>query len=228
MKTELEPTPPAAFAGGQARWGRSTEVRLRRRVEQAVERLGRLAVRMGVDSLARPWARPLEAASEPRPAPFIVVLSGGIRSTGELNATSVARVRRAAELFTAGLAPRLIVSGGPRRPGRPSSAPRMLALAAALGVPPGRILVEERSSRTGENALEVAGLLRRHGAESALLVTSALHTRRAGLCFARQGIEAITVAVANAAEEPVERRSVVAQALHEAIGLAYYRLRGWL
>jgi uncharacterized SAM-binding protein YcdF (DUF218 family) len=204
------------------------EVRLRRRVERWIEALGEAAVRRGVDRLALRAARPLVLAPDLRRRRFVVVLSGGIRSTGQLNATTVARVRYAAELVRAGRGEVLVVSGGPRRRGRPSAAPAMFDLARSLGVAGERILVEDRSSRTSENAREVSALLAAHGATSALLVTSALHMRRATLCFARHGIEVGPAPVPYIAGEPPVRASVVAQALHEYIGLAYYRALGWI
>ncbi len=96
------------------------EVRLRRRVERAVEALGTTALRFGVDALARHLTRPLLLPPDLRPHRHVVVLSGGIRSTGRLNATTVARVRHAVEVLASEKAELLVVSGGPRRRGRPA------------------------------------------------------------------------------------------------------------
>lgn len=203
------------------------EVRLRRRVERAVEALGTTALRLGVDAFARHLVRPLLLAADVRPHRHVVVLSGGIRSTGHLNATTIARVRHAVALLEMGHADVLVTSGGPRRRGRPSAAPAMAAFAEQLGVTRGRILVEERSSRTSENAREVAALL---GGETRalLLVTSALHMRRAVLCFRRHGITAAPAPVPHVPGEDPERATIVGQVLHELIGLAYYRFAGWV
>lgn len=203
------------------------EVRVRRRVERAVESLGTIALRLGVDALARHLARPLLLAPDLRPHRHVVVLSGGIRSTGLLNATTVARVRHAVSLLHAGRAELLVVSGGPRRRGRPSAAPVMRELAERLGVARERIVVEERSSRTSENAREVARVLG-SDARAVLLVTSALHMRRAVLCFRRHGVDAAPAPVPNVPGEDPERATIVGQTLHELIGLAYYRFAGWV
>lgn len=185
-------------------------------------------MRLGFDGLAGAIARPLRVAAPLRPAPYIVVLSGGVRSTGKLNATTVARLRFGVRLFERGLAPAIVVSGGPRRPGRPAAAPHMQAMAEALGVPRESLIVEARSSRTSENAREVARLLRERGAASAILVTSAMHTRRAKLCFEAHGIEIVPAPVPPAPDESPVRASQVAQLLHEVLGLAYYRALGWI
>ena len=227
------PAPPPVRARWLARGDRiapsqhALEVRLRRRVERAVESFGTIALRLGVDAFARHLARPLLLAPDLRPRRHVVVLSGGVRSTGRLNATTVARVRHAVALLDAGHAEVLIVSGGPHRRGRPSAAPAMAALAERLGVARERIVVEERSSRTAENAREVAALLGADAREL-LLVTSALHMRRAVLCFRRRGIAAAPAPVPHVPGEDPERATIVGQTLHELIGLAYYRVAGWV
>lgn len=222
-----EPHSPAGTRPALAPSQHDLEVRLRRRVERAVEALGTAAMRLGVDAFARHVARPLLLRPDLRPRRHVVVLSGGIRSTGLLNATTVARVRHAVALLHAGRGELLVVSGGPRRRGRPSAAPAMAALAERLGVARERILLEGRSSRTSENAREVAALL---GADSreVLLVTSALHMRRAVLSFRRNGVIAAPAPVPHVPGEDPERATVVGQTLHELIGLAYYRFAGWL
>jgi uncharacterized SAM-binding protein YcdF (DUF218 family) len=227
--SDRPPQPTADASSGGAPSPHSLEVRLRRRVERSIEALGEAAVRLGIDALACHAARPLLLAPDLRPRRFVVALSGGIRSTGHLNATSVARVRHAAELMRSGRAARLVVSGGPRRRGRPSAAPAMGALAVQLGVAAQHVLVEGSSSRTSENARQVAALLAPYDAREVLLVTSALHMRRAKLCFERCGLRVgpAPVPLLIVGEPPV-RASVLAQALHEYLGLAYYRALGWI
>jgi uncharacterized SAM-binding protein YcdF (DUF218 family) len=203
------------------------EIRLRRRFEVLFERLGERAVALGIDGAAGWLARPLELAPDLRPRDSIVVLSGGIRSTGRLNATTEARVRWAVELYHRGVGRRLVMSGGPRRPGRPPSAPAMARLAEECGVPGRDVLVEAESSRTAENAREVAALLRAEASREVLLVTSRLHMRRARLCFEREGIQVGPAPVLLVEGETPERASILSQVLHEYGGLLYYRLRGW-
>lgn len=204
------------------------EIRARRRVERAVESLGQRAIDLGLDPLAARIARPLEIKADLRPRPWIVVLSGGITSKGLLNATTRARVGWAARLHRDGLAEKMVVSGGPRRPGRPPSGPPMRDLAVGLGVPRDQIEIEGHSSRTSENAEEVASLLFRHGEPSILLVTSPLHMRRAKLSFEKHGVAVGAAPVPHIEGEAPERASLVSQALHEYIGLAYYAFRRWI
>jgi uncharacterized SAM-binding protein YcdF (DUF218 family) len=199
------------------------ELRWRRRVEHALDVLGLVADRLGLARLATWLARPLLLPADVRPAAVIVVLCGGCRFNGRLNEATSARVAHGVQLFEQGLAPRVILSGGRATPHRPRCAPRMRTLAVDLGLPADRITVEDRSSRTVENAREVARLLGRVDKPGILLVTGPLHMRRARRCFERQG-----VAVACA---PVPRMSVggllVKEVIHEYVGLAYYALRRW-
>lgn len=204
------------------------EIRARRWVEQRVEGLGETAMRLGFDGWAGWMARPLCVTPDLRPRPAIVVLSGGIRSTGHLNATSIARVRFGASLWQQNAGAVFVVAGGPRRPGRPVSSVAMAELAVECGVDPSAIVEEPVSSRTAENAEEVAKLLAARGIRSATLVTSALHMRRARLCFETAGVAVGAAPVTNIDGEPPARASVVSQALHEWVGLAYYRARAWL
>ncbi|MEO2166576.1 MAG: YdcF family protein [bacterium] len=204
------------------------EIRARRWVERRVEALGETAMERGLDPLAGSLARALLVEDDLRARPAIVVLSGGIRSTGHLNATSIGRVHYAAELYRANPEALFVVSGGPRRPGRPVSAPAMAALARTLGVPADAIREEPLSSRTAENAEEVAAMLGARGIRSATLVTSALHMRRARLCFESCDIAIGAASVPRIEGEPPARASLFSQALHEFLGLIYYRVRTWL
>ena len=201
---------------------------MRRWVEQRIEALGESAMRLGFDGLANLAAWPLRVAPDLRPRPAIVVLSGGIRSTGQLNATSVARVRLGAALWQENPDSVFVVAGGPRRPGRPVSSTAMARLARECGVAPGAILEEPLSSRTAENAAEVAALLEPRGIRSVTLVTSALHMRRARLCFENAGMAVGAAPVDRIEGEPPARASLFSQTLHEWVGIAYYRARAWL
>ena len=196
----------------------------RYRVERALDAIGGAAAHLRLGWLARWLARPLLVAEDLRSRPFIVVLCGGCRFNGQLNDATCARVEHGVHLFQQGLAPRLILSGGRWAPHRPTCAPRMKALALSLGMAPERIIVEDRSTRTAENAREVTHLLRAHGTSSILLVTSPLNMRRAKLCFERQGVEVSCAPTPRMGHEALLAKEV----LHEYLGLAYYRAHGWV
>ncbi|HEX9495974.1 MAG TPA: YdcF family protein [Candidatus Limnocylindria bacterium] len=111
-----------------------------------------------------------------RPADVIVALSG---DTG-------ARTETAAGLWMRGYAPLIIFAGASEDPNSVASAELMKREAIALGVSEGAILVEPSSNTTQENAHEVAVLMKARGLESAILVTSPYHQRRASNLFGRE------------------------------------------
>jgi uncharacterized SAM-binding protein YcdF (DUF218 family) len=97
------------------------------------------------------------------------------------------RLTTAVRLLHDGLGRVLIISGGPYRLGTRSrnSAIVMRDQVVAAGVPPQRVLVDDRATSTHENAVGTAGLMETHSLRTAILVTSPYHARRAGLIFAR-------------------------------------------
>lgn len=102
----------------------------------------------------------------PVTADAMVVLGGG----------SPERPQRAAELFQAGEASKIIVSG--RGDGLVNK-----QLLKKLGVPENAIIVEDRSTSTFENAQFSIPLLRQMGAKRVVVVTSWYHSRRALATF---------------------------------------------
>jgi len=125
-------------------------------------------------------------------------LGGGIR--GEIGSkfpafdlgSAADRDLFAAQLYKAGRATKVIVSGGID----PISGAGSMGLAQKhfiemLGVPSDSILVEGNSRNTIENAKEVEKLMRKVKGKSILLVTSALHMPRAYWLFSRTGLKVI-------------------------------------
>jgi len=127
-------------------------------------------------------------------APAIVVLGGGIQPSPSAvlppNLESSAdRVWYAAQLYHAGKAPLLVLSGGSDpKTNVGTEADAMRELLMALGVPDSALLLEGQSRTTRENAIYSAELLRERGIRRVLLVTSALHMHRAKKLFEQQGI----------------------------------------
>lgn len=112
----------------------------------------------------------------PGQADAIVVLGGELEG---------ARTRKGAELFRQGAAPWLVLSDGTRLSWRTTAIDEMYDLAVSTGVPEERILREERSRSTYENALYVRELLAERGLSSAIVVTSDWHGRRSGFIFGK-------------------------------------------
>ncbi|MBF0416017.1 MAG: YdcF family protein [Magnetococcales bacterium] len=158
--------------------------------------------------LASRWLRgviespfPLVAIENVPTAQAIVVLGGGIIPSQQkgnppnLNQAGD-RMWHAARLYHAGKAPILILSGGNFFPPYlTSEAEAMRIFMHDLGVPDNAMILEDRSRTTKENALYTLPMLQERHIHSVLLVTSAMHMRRALLLFNTAGIQVIPTAI---------------------------------
>lgn len=195
--------------------------------------------------------RSLEGYSRPPAsdvtADAIVVLGGGIQpATPPRRAVEVTdagdRILEALRLWREGRASRIVTSGGSfERDARPQAA-GAAELLKFLGVPADAILVQPGSLTTSEEAIVIWNLLEPYGQRRILLVTSALHMRRAAERFRTQGFEVIpapTDFIATDARKRsvgftlltwlprVESLSLTTRALHEWLGIAVARVSGW-
>lgn len=175
-------------------------------------------------------------------ADAIVLLGGATR--GDTHLGSLADLNRHADrlvhavaLFKAGKAPVVLVTGGSPAGGRPE-ARQIKDLLVVMGVPDRRILLENVSRNTAENAAFSAQILQSREMQQILLVTSAYHMPRAKALFDAQGLDVIPA--------PTDYQQVVADrvvarwlpsvdalhqstdVLHEMVGYWVYRIRGWL
>lgn len=106
----------------------------------------------------------------------IVVVSGGDND---------ARISKGVQLYKEGWAPVLVFSGAAAS-GEVSNARAMARIAIQDGVPEEAILMEERSKTTAENATFTSDLLKQHGYDSFILVTSPYHQRRTYELFKKE------------------------------------------
>jgi uncharacterized SAM-binding protein YcdF (DUF218 family) len=144
------------------------------------------------------WPYESESIREAPVRQAIVVLGGYMRfenRTGrpiELGGAGD-RLLCALELYRAGKAPVILLSGG--NLSFTSSASRNIPesemagrILEEWGIPPAAILIEGQSRTTDENARLSQRMLAAKGVTSILLVTSASHMRRASLAFHRNGL----------------------------------------
>ncbi len=111
------------------------------------------------------------------------------------------RVAHGTRLFHAGKAEQVIVTGGAIGT-RPTEAEAMRALALEHGVPEERIIVEDKATRTLENALYTARIMEDRGWARALVVSDPFHLPRALFLFRRFGIAASGAALRERCGEP--------------------------
>jgi uncharacterized SAM-binding protein YcdF (DUF218 family) len=130
----------------------------------------------------------------------------------------------------------VLVSGGPERAGGRPISTAVREMLEREGIPETMIWTEERSRSTHENAAYGAEVLRSHGISTIALVVEAQSMLRAEACFRKQGITVVPAASGyrewgSLSEElipswkAIQRNEVT---LHEALGLAWYWMRGWI
>jgi uncharacterized SAM-binding protein YcdF (DUF218 family) len=172
-------------------------------------------------------------------ASLIVVLSSGaVFSDGtaygaKLDASAWERTYTGVKLWKQ-IGGTLLFVGGPTPDGKFSAAELMAAVAHDLGVPTTAVLMETKSTNTHENLLLARDLIESHGNRT-WLVTSALHMRRAMAVARRLGLrmrlypcDYRAVRLGWHAWLPnIGAPAMFADALHEIIGLSYYRIRGY-
>lgn len=98
----------------------------------------------------------------------IVVVSGGDNDS---------RIQKGVDLYKEGWAPYLVFSGAAAE-GPISNAKAMKSIAVAKGVPASKVLIEEKSKTTEENANFSAVVVASQSFKSLILVTSPYHQRR--------------------------------------------------
>lgn len=185
----------------------------------------------------RPLAWLRAAAFDP-PAPAVIVVLGG---GGIPSESGLLRCYHAATLARAHPDALCIVSLPADDPEEQSTG-RMRDELVMRGVAPERILMEARARNTHEQAVAVREMLGDAGLEAPVwIVTSGAHTRRALLCFQRQGfrsVHGLTARVTGAEGDMGpgtfwryglwSHLETQIEILREWTALGYYWRRGWI
>lgn len=118
----------------------------------------------------------------------VVVLGAEVLPGGSPSTALRRRVERAVEILAGLPDARLVVCGG-LGDTPPAEAEVMAALASRLGVGAERIVLEDRSSSTIEQAEAVAGMANARGWMRVVVVTDRYHLPRARFLFRRAGLD---------------------------------------
>lgn len=155
-----------------------------------------------------------------RPSDVIIVLGSKIKDDGAPSVHLALRLERTLALYREGLAPKIIVSGGPGIPNHLESQV-MRGYLIARGVPTDAIIEDPTGINTAATARNAVSLMARHEFKSAMIVTEYFHVARTRQAFARQGLPDVRHAHAS---YPL-LRDVLAIG-REVVGLPLYWL-GW-
>ena len=154
-----------------------------------------------------------------------IVVLGAAQYDGRPSPVFRARLDHAVDLYEAGVARHLVVTGGKAEGDRTTEAAAARAFAIARGVPASAIIVEDRGRTTLESLSAVADLLRAQGLESAVFVSDRTHMLRV-LRIARD--TGITAYGSPTATSPTDA-TLVSRAdatVHELGALALYFVSG--
>ena len=193
------------------------------------------------------WAlsRPLEiwytrGSIPPARADAILVLAGAVNPPTSYRPYPVAgqdtyrRVQHAAWLFRHWNALPILVSGGGRQDA--PHAEVMRRMLAAEGIPSDMIWMESRSRNTHESALYGSEILRARNVSRIVLVTEASSMPRASRSFQRYGFDVLPAParfnrLTGKVSDFLPGWGPLAsngETVHELVGLAWYKLRGWI
>ena len=188
---------------------------------------------------------PYRALEDVPPAEAVVVLSGMINSLAGRSdrpefLSSADRILVGEEILRSKRANYLVISGGSGlilQKGE-SEAVILNRWLERRGVASEQILIDADSRNTAENAIETAKIAKARGWKRVLLVTSAFHMPRSVLCFRKAGLEVVPVPADyyTFRESPgpeawfpsMTSLELGTLAIKEYIGIAAYRLRGYL
>lgn len=175
-------------------------------------------------------AKPLTCNGKLQKADAIAVFAGGVGESGKAAQGYEERVAYAVELYKKGLAGHLIFSSGYTYAFKEAFV--MEALARSLGVPESVILLETKATNTYENVKLTSDIARKAGWKKVIVVSSPYNMKRAALVYAKVApdIAFICAPVPFSLfykDKKVELKHIQA-ILHEYIGIAYYKLKGYI
>lgn len=186
-------------------------------------------------------ARPLTIAETPEKSDCIVVFAGGVGESGRAGEGYEERVQYAVELFNRGFAKEVIFSSGYAYVYKEPLL--MKALAISQGIPSDAVILEGKASNTYENVEFTKEILNAKGWRKIILVSSPYHMLRASLVFKRiaKDIRVVYSPIPNSLFYSRQKRDIqgrriwrrvnlrqVRAIVHEYLGIAYYRLKGWI
>lgn len=161
-----------------------------------------------------------------RPSDAIIVL--GTRPSVETpNPCLVARVRHATELYTRGVARKLVFSGGKLHRDEKSEAEVMKDVALSLGVADSAILLEPDSTSTYENLSFSQKILEHEHLSLVIIISDPYHLPRAALIAKKLGL---SYSISPATDSPCssELHNIIMYFTSEPLKIVWYKLNGKL
>jgi len=162
-------------------------------------------------------------SDQTRPVDAIVVM-GAAQYDGRPSPQLAARLDHALDLWSQGVAPVMVVTGGNQPGDRFTEAEASANYLIAHGVPADAILQETHGHSSYASLDGVADLLRQHGLFSVMLVSDPFHSLRSRLIAQELGLVAY---VSPTRTSPVRGGTEARRELEEAAGIAVGRVIGF-
>lgn len=159
---------------------------LRRRVVVALGGLCALGWLLSAALVFRAASRDEAAAAD------AIVVLGAAQYRGRPSPVLRNRLDHAIELFSRGVAPRLVLTGGVAEGDTASEAAVSRLYVLRAGVPDSAILLENEGRTTGQSLERVARLLRARDLREVILVSDPFHVLRARRIAERNGLTVLT------------------------------------
>jgi len=167
--------------------------------------------------------RSTASSDQARPVDAIVVM-GAAQYDGRPSPQLAARLDHALELWSQGVAPVMVVTGGNQPGDRFTEAQASANYLIARGVPADAILRETHGHSSYASLDGVSALLREHGLFRVLVVSDPFHSLRSRLIAQELGLVAY---VSPTRTSPVRGRAEATKELEEAAGIALGRVIGF-
>lgn len=151
------------------------------------------------------------------PADAIVVM-GAAQYDGTPSGALRGRLDHAASLFEAGMAPRIVVTGGNQPGDRTTEGMAGYVYLRELGVPEDALLVENTSSNTWEQLSATGLILEEAGLERVVLVSDPYHNLRLRGTASEVGLDAVVSPARSQTQVGDVARETVAVGLGRVVG----------
>lgn len=176
-------------------------------------------------------ARPLKISQSPSPSDVIVTFAGGVGESGKAGQGYQERVVHSVNLYKKNYAKKMIFSSGYTYVIQ--EADLMKALAVSLGVPGEDIILEKSAGSTYQNVKFTKDIMKKHGWDSALVVSSPYNMRRVEMVYNKIApeIQVCLTPVPTSGfygnEKKVKWKHIRA-ILHEYLAIIYYWQKGYI
>jgi uncharacterized SAM-binding protein YcdF (DUF218 family) len=190
------------------------------------------SIATGTDFAAAALTGPLVVSDALSKVDAIVVIGAGAQPDNLLLPDSAYTLLRGLQLFKAGYAPIIILSGGSHRGSKQTDPQAMATIAMSLGIPPEALILSVGGTRISAQAQAIAAVLSRHRLKSIALISPPIRSRRAAAAFRQAGIKTVSASGMSPSTYLLGRQNfqgrltAVQHAFYEYLALSYYWIRG--